>query len=134
MRLFLDRKHAAAGSPVTGFPLGAAPKASALCDATPSVRSDLDPTHGLDQVDKSPAEQGTLLLPPSLAIAFPALPCTRTLLTVLRAPTVGCGLCCAEQFFLRFSPCLFRVLACAGDDISRPRTRRAKADAVGAVR
>ena len=82
MRLFLDAEHAAAGSPGTGFPLGAAPKASALCDATPSVRSDLDPTHGLGEADNSPREQGTLLLPPALAIAFRPLPSERTLLTV----------------------------------------------------
>ena len=43
---------------------------------------DLDQTLGLDEANNSPTEQGTLLLPPSPAIAFPPLPSTRTLLTV----------------------------------------------------
>ena len=37
---------------------------------------------GLDEADISPREGGTLLMPPSPAIAFRTLPHTRTLLTV----------------------------------------------------
>ena len=46
-------------------------------------RPDLDQRHGLEEADNSPLEQGTLFLPPSLAIAFPTPPNTRTLLAAV---------------------------------------------------
>ena len=46
-------------------------------------RPDLDQRHGLEEADNSPLEQGTLFLPPSLAIAFRTLPDTRTLLAAV---------------------------------------------------
>jgi len=49
----------------------------------PRRAASLAQSHGLDETDISSAEQGTLLLPPSPAIAFPTLPDTRTLLTVV---------------------------------------------------
>ena len=50
---------------------------------------DLDQTLGLDEAHIFTLEQGTLLLPPSPAIAFRTLPHTRTLLTVCALFSIG---------------------------------------------
>ena len=50
---------------------------------------DLDQTLGLDEANNSPTEGGTVLLPPSPAIAFRTLPHTRTPITVCALRSVG---------------------------------------------
>ena len=88
---FFDREHVAAGSLTRAFQWERAADATAIHRSDASGSPDMDQTLGLDEAHKSPAEQGTLLLPPSLAIAFPPLPSTRTLLTVRARARIGCS-------------------------------------------
>ena len=59
---------------------------------------DLDQKDGLNEADISPLEQGTLLPPPSPALAFPTLPNVHTLLTVCASAPMGRS---AERKYLR---------------------------------
>ena len=87
--LFYNREPLAAGWVPRALPLGADSSPTAIGRFHGPSPPDLDQMHGLDEADKSPAEGGTLLLPPSPAIAFPPLPSTRALLTVCASARTG---------------------------------------------
>ena len=68
----------AAGPALTVLPLAADGRSDAAMAFRDAMPPDLDQTHGLDAADISPREQGTLLMPPTPAIAFRTPPNTRT--------------------------------------------------------
>ena len=83
IRLFSYREYIAAGWPRKFPPEGTGRPRSTILGAPKHRRAArLAQSHGLEDADICPLEQGTLLLPPSPANAFPTPPNTRALLTV----------------------------------------------------
>ena len=81
--LFFDWEQPAAGSRHVVCPTAEFTENPFLLDMRAPCKPAQHQSDGLVKADISSAEQGTLLLPPSLAIAFPTLPNTRTLLNFL---------------------------------------------------
>ena len=83
MALFLEREQIAAGPRHQRAPRSAIFGPSPHSRAVMPRRIRHDESHGLEHADRSPLEQGTLLPPPSPALAFPTLPDVHTLLSIL---------------------------------------------------
>ena len=82
MALFLKPTHLAAGSALATLHRSGRSRELSARRADHAGARDLHQKVGLDEVDISLGEQGTLFLPPSPANRFPTLPYARTLLTV----------------------------------------------------
>ena len=82
MALFLEWEQIAAGPRHRRSPLERTAGPDAIWRFAVFSLPDLDQKDGLNEADISPLEQGTLLPPPSPALAFPTLPYVHTLLTV----------------------------------------------------
>ena len=82
MTLFLEPEQVAPGRTHATLHRSGGARRLSVRRADHAGARDLHQRVGLDEVDISLGEQGTLFLPPSPAIAFRPLPSTRTLLTV----------------------------------------------------
>ena len=82
MALFWEWEQIAAGPRHRRSPLERTAGPDAIWRFAVFSLPDLDQKDGLNEADISPLEQGTLLPPPSPALAFPTLPYVHTLLTV----------------------------------------------------
>ena len=80
--LFLDPEQVAPGRTHATLHRSGGARRLSVRRADHAGARDLHQRVGLDEVDISLGEQGTLFLPPSPANGFRALPCERTLLTV----------------------------------------------------
>ena len=98
MALFLEWEQIAAGPRHRRSPLERTAGPDAIWRFAVFSLPDLDQKDGLNEADISPLEQGTLLPPPSPALAFPTLPYVHALLTVCASAPMGRS---AERKYLR---------------------------------